>query len=271
MNIKSVFRKYVLPLSIISIIGGGIFYGLYKYNIVTIPNILMQGLVVNITPEYKIKNIDILVNLKFHVSQQQLKKPESVFKFFNEKNEQIFEVKVKQNKDNTQVYHYELSKNYLKNPRNNDSFLQMFCNSWTNRCGVTFAFSKHEALFSLPEDISKVTLDNEEITFTEKLYDYQQKTINQEIAKTITGLKYSYNDQNIKVCTNFDSIEYTEALRITTKHNESVLQKVCTKEDTNGMCCELKGDTTKFESISVLHWKGSWNEGKFAEYSIQLK
>jgi CHASE3 domain sensor protein len=68
MNTKlSFFKKYLLPLSIVSLIGGVVFYGLYKYNIVTISNIFMQGLVVNVSPEHKIKNINMLVNLKFHV------------------------------------------------------------------------------------------------------------------------------------------------------------------------------------------------------------
>lgn len=272
MNIKSFFNaKLISILTLTIVLSGGLFYFLYKHNVITIPNIFMQGLVINITPEHKIKNIDMLVNLKFHISEKKLKKPISVFKFFNAANKQIFEVVVQQEYHNSKVYHYQLSKEYLKKSRENNSFLKMFCNSWTHQCGITFAFSKYEPLFNLPEDIKRVTLDNEEINFTYKNYDYTQNAINHEIAQKITDLKYEYTEKHIKVCTKFDSFQYTEALRITTKKNDNVMQKVCTKEDTHGMCCELIEDTKKFESISILHWKGSWNQGKFTEYSIEIK
>lgn len=255
-----------------TLLGGGIIvmlaHEIYNNNIYTIRNIFMQGLLVNLTPDYKIQNMNILVNLKFHVSANKIEKPQSFFKFYNKAGVEIFEVKIYESEKG--IYHYQLNNAFLRIPRQTDSFMKMFCSSWTNQCGITFAFSKNEAKYNLPEDINSITLDNQSINFSTVLYDY--KNINTQVAQDATQLTYEYDNNHVKVCTKFDSFKYTEALRITTlnKSNETI-QKVCTKEDTEGSCCEIKGDNTQYNKISVLHWKGSWNEGKFIEYGINLK
>ena len=69
-------------------------YQFHKNNIYTIRTIFMQGLLVNLTPDYKIKNMNMLVNLKFHIAANKIQKPQSLFKFYNNKHEQIFEIKI---------------------------------------------------------------------------------------------------------------------------------------------------------------------------------
>lgn len=245
-------------------------YGLYTYNIYTIRNIFMQGLVFNVDSSYKLKSTDMLVNLKFHVSEDKLKKKESYFKFYNKNRMEILEVKIYKNKNND--YHYAINDKFLYNKRKIDSFMKMFCFEYTNQCGITFAFSKNEVIYQLPEEISFVTLDNIPIGFTTVLFDYENKIIGAEIAKEINNIQYEYNKNHVKVCTKFDTFKYTEALRISTINMKNeVVQKVCTKEEIDGECCELNEDMEQFKGISVLHWKGSWNEGFFKEYSIELK
>jgi hypothetical protein len=269
MKIK--YRKILCYILLSGLLVLGLVYQLYVNNIYTVRNILMTGLLINLSPDSQLKSIKPLVNLKFHISKDKIKKLQSVFKFYNSQKQQIFEVKIYQSPEDRAIYHYQINNKFLAKKRTTDSFMKMFCQSWTQQCGITFAFSKDEPIANLPEDIKKITLDDNDIDFSTVLYDYSKKDMREEIANTASHLKYEYDNDHIKVCTQFDKIKYTEALRITTLNNNQTQQKVCTKEDTNGMCCEIKGNINDFSNVSVLHWKGSWNEGKFTEYGIDLK
>lgn len=266
MKIKS--PKIILSSLLGAILVLFLGYQLYANNIYTIRTIFMQGVLVNLTPEYKISTMNILVNLKFHLAGHKIKKPQTLFKFYNKEHKEVFEIKIYETQKG--IYHYNLNNQYMARPRQTDSFMKMFCSSWTGQCGITFAFSKNEPIYNLPEDISYVTIDNEATSYSTVIYDY--KNIGQDIIEQGKNIKYEYDQNHVKICTKFDSFKYTEALRITTLNsNNETVQKVCTKEDTNGSCCEIRGDNSQYRQISILHWKGSWNEGKFIEYGIDLK
>lgn len=244
-----------------------VYESLFRFNFVKRDNLLVEGQLFQLNGEKKIIHQATLVNFKFNIAAEIILKERNSFDFYHE-NEKVFSISTYKKKDD---YFYRIDPEFLRNPRETDSFLETFCDSG-NSCHITFAFLKDEPKTEkLIDKIKTIKLNGKKLNFEKISYDYGSEGIG-AIQNDIKNFTYSFSKDLIRACAKFDHFYFDETLRITTVTKELEMHQIVEeKYYSSEECISLKDNFDKYKSISILHWKGDWNKGFFREYSIQLK